>query len=61
MKIKQEQNMKFLVKVGKMAELMLEGCSASDIAKKLNLNESTARVYMEKIHEIATVNLEENK
>jgi DNA-binding NarL/FixJ family response regulator len=54
MEIKQEKNMRFLAKVGKMAELMLEGCNSSEIAEKLHLPESTTRVYMEKIHEITS-------
>ena len=61
MNIKQEQNMKFLVKIGKMAELMLEGYSISEIAEKLNLPESTARAYEAKILEIVSFNQETDK
>lgn len=52
MDVQTEKNLRMLVKVGKVAELTLEGYSVSEIAKKLDLNESTARSIKSRVDKI---------
>lgn len=52
MDVKTEKNLRMLVNIGRVAELMLNGYSISEIAETLKLNESTTRSIKSRIDKI---------